>query len=118
MWSVGVVVLYIADDESFELALVPDDGSVQELASQGSDPAFSEGVGYGGADWCLEDLEAFGSEDLVECVDELAARSRTSARAPVSRSPRRRKRLRLRAAWVVQGPVGLAVMPAKYTSRW
>ena len=63
----------VVDDESFELALVPDDGPVEELSAQGSDPALSEGVGYRCADGGLEDLEAFGSEDLVERVDELAA---------------------------------------------
>ena len=70
MWSVVVVVV---DDEFFELLLVPDDGVVEESAPQGPDPAFSERV----RDWCadrgLDDVEAFGSEDLVEGVDALAA---------------------------------------------
>ena len=69
----GVVVLDVVEDEAFELAFVPDDGSVEEFASQGSDPSFSEGVGYGGSDRCLKDVESFGSEDLVEAADELAA---------------------------------------------
>ena len=73
MGSVGVVVLDVVDDQAFELLLVPDDGAVEELSSDRSDPAFGERVGDWGADGCLEDLEAFGSEDLVEGVDELAA---------------------------------------------
>jgi hypothetical protein len=55
------------------LVLVPDDGPVEKLASQGSDPAFGERVRDRCSDWGLVDLEAFGSEDLVEGVDELAA---------------------------------------------
>jgi hypothetical protein len=58
---VGVVVVDVVDDEAFELTLVPDDGAVEELAAQGSDPAFSECVRHRGPNRCLEDLEAFGS---------------------------------------------------------
>ena len=73
MRPVSVVVVAVVGDESLELALVPDDHSVEQFAAQGSDPAFRKGVGYGGADGGREDLEAISSEDLVECVDELAA---------------------------------------------
>ena len=67
-----VVVIDVVDDKLVELATVPDDGAVEELASQGADPAFGERVRHGSAHRCLEDLHAFGSEDLVEGVDELA----------------------------------------------
>ncbi len=73
MGSVLVVGVDVVGDEAFELALVPDDGAVEKLSADRSDPAFGEGVGYRRADRALEDLEAFGSEDLVEGVDELAA---------------------------------------------
>ena len=73
MGPVRVVVIDVVDDEPLELAAVPDDGAVEELASQGADPAFGERVRHGGAYRCGEDLAAFGSEDLVEGVDELAA---------------------------------------------
>ena len=46
--SVGpvlVVVGDVVDDEPFELAVVPDDGAVEELSSDRSDPTFIEGVG-------------------------------------------------------------------------
>ena len=72
MGPVRVVVVDVVDDEPFELPLVPDDGAVEELASKGADPAFGECVRHGGAHRRLEDLHAFGSEDLVEGVDELA----------------------------------------------
>jgi len=71
--SVCVVVVGVVDDQLLQVVLVPDDGSVEELSADGADPAFSEGVGHPCADGGLEDLEAFGSEDLVEVVDELAA---------------------------------------------
>jgi hypothetical protein len=73
VWPVGVVVVDVVDDEAFELMLVPDDGAIEELAAQCSDPAFSKGVRDRGPNRCLEDLEAFGSEDLVEGAGELAA---------------------------------------------
>ena len=69
---VGVVVVDVVDDEAFELRLVPDDGAVEELATECPDPTFSKGVRHRGPNRCLEDLEAFGCEDLVEGVDELA----------------------------------------------
>ena len=72
MGPVRVAVIDVVDDKPLELATVPDDGAVEELAAQGADPAFGERVRHGGAHRCLEDLAAFGSEDLVEGVDELA----------------------------------------------
>ena len=73
MRPVGVVVVDVVGDDPFELSLVPDDGAIEQLASQGPDPAFGERVGDRRPDRGREDLEAFGSEDLVEGVDELAA---------------------------------------------
>ena len=66
MWTVGVVVIDVVDDELFELVLIPNDGPVEQFAAQGSDPSFGEGVRYWGSDRGLENLEAFGTEDLVE----------------------------------------------------
>ena len=69
---VRVVVIDVVDDKPVELATVPDDAAVEELASrvpiQRSANAFATGVAYR----CLEELHTFGSEDLVEGVDELA----------------------------------------------
>ena len=73
MGPVRVVMIDVVDDKLVELAAVPDDGAVEELASQGGDPAFGERVRHGSAHRCLEDLHTFGSEDLVEGVDELAS---------------------------------------------
>ena len=73
MGSVGVVVPDVVDNELFELTLVPDEGAVEKLSSNRSDPPFSERVGHRCPDRCLENLQALGSEDLIEGVDELAA---------------------------------------------
>ena len=72
MGPVGVVLVDVVGDEVFELVLVPDDGAVKKLSAQGADPAFGERVGHWDADRGAQDLETFGSEDLVEVVDELA----------------------------------------------
>ena len=68
-----VVVFDVVADESFELAVVPDDGAVEEFSADRSDPALCEGVGDRCPDGRLEDLEAFGPADLVEGVNELAS---------------------------------------------
>ena len=68
-----VVVVDVVDDEALELSAVPDDGAVEEFSAHGADPAFGERVGYRRSYRGAEDLEAFGAEDLVEGVDELAA---------------------------------------------
>jgi hypothetical protein len=112
---VDVVVLDVVDDEAFELVPVPDDGAVEKFAAQGIDPAFSEGVRDRGSDRGFEDLEAFGSEDLIERVGELA--DAISDQCPCAGELAAWRRNRLRAAWVVQASVGLGVTPAKNTSR-
>ncbi len=45
MGPVGVVVVDLVGHELLELAPVPDDGAIGELAADRSDPSFSEGVG-------------------------------------------------------------------------
>ena len=72
MGPVRVVMIDVVNDKIVELAAVPDDGAVKEFASKGADPAFGERVRHGSAHRRLEDLHTFGSEDLVEGVDELA----------------------------------------------
>jgi len=68
---VAVVVPDVVDHEVFELWLVPGDGGVEEFAGDGGDPAFIESVGDRGSDGVLEDLVAFGVDNLVEGIDEL-----------------------------------------------
>ncbi len=75
-WAVRpvfVVVIDVLDHEPVELALVPDEGAVEKLAADGADPPFRERVSGRCPNGCLEDLESFGAEDLIERADELAA---------------------------------------------
>ena len=67
-----VVVSDVIDDKTFELSLVPDDGAIEEFTADRANPSFSERVGYWRAGRCSEDLDSFGSKDLVERIDELA----------------------------------------------
>jgi len=48
--AVGECCNYVGeiDDERFALSSVPDDGAVEELATERADPAFSERI----SDWC------------------------------------------------------------------
>ena len=62
----------VVDHEPLELALVPDDGAVKEFSAQGGDPAFGERVGHWDTSRGAQDLETFGSADLVEVAGELA----------------------------------------------
>ena len=52
--------------------VAPPAATAKEFSAQGADPAFGERVGYRGMDRGLENLETFGSEDLVEVAGELA----------------------------------------------
>ena len=96
---VGVVVVDVVGDESFELVLVPDDGAVEEFAAQGPDPAFRERVRDRRPDRVLQILRILWPS--VRKISSKASmnwmpRSRTSALAPVSwlgRRSRRRRRL-------------------------
>ncbi len=74
MRAVSVVVCNEIGDDLFELATVPHDGAIEEFTAETADPTFSERIRDWGPDRSLEDLEAFGSEDLVEAVDELTVR--------------------------------------------
>ncbi|MCP3937357.1 MAG: hypothetical protein GY708_18545 [Actinomycetia bacterium] len=68
-----VVVSDVVDDEAFGLSTVPDDGAIEQFASDRADPLFGERVRHLSLCRCVEDLEPFGSEDLVERVDGLAS---------------------------------------------
>ena len=60
---VGVVVVDVVGDEVFELALVPDDGAVKKLSSQGADPTFGERVSH----W---DANRVGAQNSVVGTDQ------------------------------------------------
>ena len=115
MWPVLVVVADVVAHEAVELTSVPDDGAVEEFASDGSDPALGERVRDRCACGRLEDLESLGPEGLVESVDELAATVSNecpSAFEAVGVGDEE-------VSGCLGGPRagGLVVMPAKITSR-
>ena len=72
VWAVLVVVLDELLEKPFELSLIPDQGSIEELMSDGPDPPFSERVGLWrtrrGLDW----VGADGGEHVVEGAGVLA----------------------------------------------
>ena len=68
---VDVVVVDVVEHEPLKLALIPDDGAIKEFSAQGGDPPFRERVGHWDASRGAQDLETFGSEDLVEVAGEL-----------------------------------------------
>jgi len=70
---VAVVVVDVLGDEPLQLALVLDDGAVEQFATQASDPPLCEGVGHRCPHGDGEDLDALGAEHVVEGRGELAA---------------------------------------------
>jgi hypothetical protein len=69
---VRVVVLDVLVQALFELAAIPDEGEVEEVAAHGADPAFHIRVRDRGARWRADDRRSVASQDLVEAGDELA----------------------------------------------
>ena len=72
MGPVLVGVVDVVDHDPLELLAIPDEGAVEELAAQGAYPSFGERIRDGRPDGSLQDLDAFGAEDLVACSRELA----------------------------------------------
>ena len=79
-----VVVTDVANDESVELAPVPDYGVVEEFASQGAAPAFGERVRHGVRTGSLSAFMPSAVKISSKAPTNWLARSRTSARASVS----------------------------------
>jgi hypothetical protein len=107
---VRVVVLDVFAQELFQLPTVPDEGAVEELATHGADPAFRVSVRDWGMWWCADDRRAG--------LRKISSKAATNWPAPSrirNRMSREQFIMRFRAAWVVQCPLGLAVMPARWT---
>jgi hypothetical protein len=73
-------VLDVVDDEAFELVLVPDDGSVEEFATEGTDLSFGDGVWTGVLRILRPSVRKMSSNALMNWLP----RSQTSARVAVS----------------------------------
>src|ERR687888_475641 len=95
------------------MAVADDQQPIEAFGADGADEALGVGVRLWCADRRVDHLDAFAAEDLVEGSRELLSRSwirnRIRSNKPV--------KLRLRACWVTQPPVGLVVQPARWTRR-
>src|ERR1019366_550316 len=90
-----VVDLVVAQDPP-QMALIPDKGSVQQLAAASPDPAFGDRVHA-------------RRPDVTEHGPDPGPRSRIMNLTRSVWSPR--SMIRLRACWVVHAPVGCRVTP-------
>jgi hypothetical protein len=68
----GVVVRDVFVEQPFEVAVVPDEGAVQEFAAHRANPAFRERVRDGRTRRGADDRRSGASEHLIERADELA----------------------------------------------
>ncbi len=112
MRALGVVVLDVASQDRLEVAAAEDEEPVETLGADGADEPLGVGVGSGCAHGRGDDSDAFAAEHLVEPQGELAV-------AVVDQEPHPLEpvKLRLRACWVTQAPLGLVVQPANWTRR-
>ena len=106
MWPSTVVVANVFREHDTQVPLTEDQHAVGEFGSQGADePAWRNP-----ATWMLVSART-ASNDAVNCP----ARSRTTNRNRVTRSPGSITRLRI--CWVVYRPSGFVVVPSRYTER-
>ncbi len=109
----AVVVVDIDAQHMLKMSAIEDQQPVETLSSHCADEAFCDRVRFRRPYWRLHDPDAFAAEDLVEGAAVLAiAVADQEADACSEKS-----RPRLRACWVTQAPVGLAVQPASQTRR-
>jgi hypothetical protein len=71
MRPVPIVVGLVLAQDSPQMALIPDEGMVQELASASPDPAFHDRVHAGRLDTAEDDPDAGVGEDGVEGAGEV-----------------------------------------------
>jgi hypothetical protein len=115
VWTMSVVVLDIDPEDLFQMTTANDQQPVQALGADGADPALRIGVRVRRLDWREEHLGTLGAEYVVEPTAEL--------RVPVADKKRTRQprsastKSRLRACWVTQVLLGLAVTPGRWTRR-
>jgi hypothetical protein len=113
--TVGVVVLDIDVEDLLEVAAPDDQQPVQALGPHRSDPALRVGVGVRRLHRRDQHLGALGAEHVVEAAGELrVAVAQHEAQLSSSFAEHSSK---LRACWVTQPLLGLAVTPARWTRR-
>jgi hypothetical protein len=93
------------------MAAAEDQQPVEALGPDGADEALGVSVAWGCTDRGVDDSDVFAAKDLVEGRREFGVsrswtRNRIRSNTPV--------KLRLRACWVTQAPLGLVVQPANW----
>ena len=106
-----VVVLDVPPEDLLQVTTADDQQPVQAFGADGADPTLGVGVGVGRLDRRDEYLCALGAEDVVEPATERRVPVANRKRTRRPRSPSTRSRLR--ACWVTQAPLGLAVTPPR-----
>ena len=101
---VGVVVVLVLTKDSQQVALVPDQGLVEEFASAAADPAFHDRVRTGRLDRAAQDPDPRAGEDRVEGSGNLVSRSRR--RNLIDSTCPSMSMSRLRAICVTQASLG------------
>jgi hypothetical protein len=97
-----------------KVPLPEDQHAIGELGADGQHEAFGEAVRPGQRGGILTIVMPASARTASQAVVNCPARSRTRNRKPAVRSPR--SMMRLRACWVVQGPSGWPVSPARADS--
>ena len=110
-----VVMAEVLVEHRFEMSTRDDEEVVEAVLSDGPHEPFGEGVRLRRGDRGSYGLDADGGEHSVEAGGELGIRSRMRNRK--LRPAPSRSDAKLRAAWVTQGPLGLAVTPSRCTRR-
>ena len=95
------------------MSFAEDQDAVGEFGSGGQDEAFGEAVRSRTSRWDLHGVDPGAGDDGVERGGELAGAVAHEERKVAARSSRFISRLR--ACWVVQGPVGWLVVPRMCT---
>jgi hypothetical protein len=115
VWAMGVVVLDVDPQHLLEVAAADNQQPVQALGADRPDPAFGVGVGVGRLHRRDQHLNAVRPEHVVEGARELRVAVVQDEAQPPFSSPSTTSRLR--ACWVTQPLLGLAVTPARWTRR-
>jgi hypothetical protein len=96
-----------------EMAAAEDQQPVQTIRADGANEALGVGVRLRCADrsvdYSMPSLRKTSSKEAANLLSRSWIRNRIRSNRPV--------KLRLRACWVAQAPVGLVVQPAKWTRR-
>ena len=106
-----VVMLDVDAEDLLEVPATHDEQPVQALGTDGAYPALGVGVGVGRLHWRDQHLGALRREHVVEPATELLVPIANQEADPASSFFQDQEQLR--ACWVTQVALGLAVTPAR-----